>query len=155
MEDNQVTVSLGQVARYNEVAEAIMQATGGQFSKWSNTLRHGLANTKQAFTELESRKMDLLVDCASVDADGNLKKDAKGNYLFTPEKEKEFSKKMKAILAEEVKVKTYHYTGTDLPKGVNVRTWDIFAPFSLPELTDAKVEEILLQEEETQLKKTA
>lgn len=142
-----VTVTLEQVAKFNEVAGIFMKAMEGKMSRWTNTLRHGISNTKEALSSLQSKDLDLLVDHASVDAEGVLKRDARGNYVFEPAKEKAYAQAKRKLLAETVGVEPYIYQGTDIPKGVSLLTWDLLAPFVLPELTDEKVEQLIAAEE--------
>lgn len=92
-----------------------------------NKVSKSLKSSVESFNE---EKADLALDFCSVDSDKNVIIDEKGNYKFTPEKQKSYGKKVKELLGKEVEVKPHFVR---IPEGFSPSAVDLFTGFIFSE----------------------
>lgn len=123
-------------------AESWLNQNKESDSKFLYALRKMRKRLKNIYEDEISDKRDLLrLDYVSKDDKGNSIRDDKQNYSFTPEKEKEFKKKLADFNKEPLDIEPYFCKSEDIPKHLPFSYEEIFTGFVIKEEDDQVAEE--------------
>lgn len=104
-------------------------------TKFAYALNRMTSRTETIAKEYNEWREDKLVELASVDEKGNLIKNDKGEYSFTPANTTAFAKAHREKVMEKVEVK--EYMATEIPD-LEFNEEEAFAGFVIPEIEEDK-----------------
>lgn len=96
------------------------------FEKLKYALKKVTKSLKPIIEDYQDDLEDLRIDYCSVDADGNIINDEKGNYKFSKENTKKLKKAGKELFEKEVEIKPHF---VEIPKDVPEELVEVFSGF--------------------------